>query len=122
LDGFTLNQGIELARTLIQVTLKTAEPSWGVGGPIDILTVTKLGTHWVVQKHEQTLPPPFHETLKHMTMMNGFEQLDGLQCLLCTFQNMKLFYNGTGRVELVRPHFEGDCELTLGSGRGNEDP
>ena len=114
LDGFRLKDGIELAKTLIQATVKTAQPSWGVGGPIDILTVTKAGARWVAQKNEQALPPPFHERLRHITMMNGLEHLDGLQCLLCTFQNMQLFYNGAGRVELVRPRFEGNCELTLG--------
>jgi hypothetical protein len=116
LDEFTLKDGIELARTLIQATLKTAQPSWGVGGPIDILTVTKTGTHRVAQKHEQTVPPPFHESMRFNTFANSVEpvDLDGLQCLLCTFRNVNLFYNGTGRVELVRPRFEGSCELTLG--------
>lgn len=115
LDGFTLKSGIELAKILIQATLKAAQPSWGVGGPVDILTVTKTGADWVVQKREQTLPPPFRRDAQEITMVNGLEPLDGLQCLLCTFRNMKLFYQGSGRVELVRPKFEGSCELTLGN-------
>lgn len=114
LDGFTLKSAIELARTLIQATLETSQPSWGVGGPTDMLTLTRTGARWVTQKSEQTLPPPFHQTVKAVTLMNGGEPLDGLQCLLCTFDNMKLSYNGDGRVELVRPQFEGTCELTVG--------
>jgi 20S proteasome alpha/beta subunit len=114
LDGFTLKSAIELARTLIQATVETAQPSWGVGGPIDVLTVTRTGARWVTQKSEQSLPPPFHKTAEALRLMNGGEPLDGLQCLLCTFENMKLSYNGDGRVELVRPQFEGTCELTVG--------
>jgi 20S proteasome alpha/beta subunit len=122
LDGFSLKSAIELSRTLIQATLETAQSSWGVGGPIDVLTVTKTGARWIVHKSEQSLPPPFHKTVVNVRLMNGEEPLDGLQCLLCTFENMKLYYSGNGRVELVRPRFEGTCELTLGSKAGEQRP
>jgi Proteasome subunit len=119
LDGFTLSEGIELAKTLVKATLDTAPPSWGVGGPIDVLTVTRAGAHWLLKKPQQDFPPPFRKTMTAVTLMDAGEPLDGLQCLLCTFQNMKLSYNGDARVELVRPRFEGTCELTLGK-KGEE--
>lgn len=122
LDGFTLKSAIELAKTLVQATVQTAQPSWGVGGPADVLAVTKAGTRWIARKSEQSFPPPFHQTAADLTLANGGEPLDGLQCLLCTFENMKLSYNGDGRVELVRPEFTGTCELTVGRKAREEMP
>jgi hypothetical protein len=122
LDSFTLKEGVDLAQAFVQATLQTSLPSWGVGGPIDVLTLTQHGTTWKVQKHEQEFPPAFHEYRRQISMANGNELLDGLQCLLCRFENMTLRYEGLAPVELVRPKFEGKCELLLGNNARKQRP
>jgi Proteasome subunit len=116
LDDFTLQEGITLAKTLVRATIKAANPSWGVGGPIDVLTVTKVGVSWVSHKPEQKFDPPFRRTLEAIGVMNEtfpFD-LDGVQCLACSFENVNFYYDGQGRVELIRPIFKSPCSLTLG--------
>ncbi|MFI5071390.1 MAG: hypothetical protein ACHP8A_10925 [Terriglobales bacterium] len=113
LDQLTLIEGIILARELIQATIDSAPQSAGVGGPIDIATVTKTGFHWIQRKcGVATLPTPLirvtNSSFGHSPLV-----LDKLQCLNCDFTDAHLLYAGTGDVQLLNCKFGGSCLLVI---------
>jgi hypothetical protein len=123
LDDFSLDEGIELAMTLVKATIAEAPPSAGVGGPIDVLVVTKEGTRWI---HKKGQIAPFPED-KRARIFFGFigestQALDGLECVRCTFQNTTLTYAGKADVELLGPEIEGTCTLKLLQGARQKMP
>jgi hypothetical protein len=60
LDQFTIKEAVDLARTLVNATVALAPREAGVGGPVDILTVTPQGISWVQRKtNAAPFPPPF---------------------------------------------------------------
>jgi hypothetical protein len=115
LDDFRLADGIALARLLEEATIALSPPSAGVGGPIDIMILTKAGQKWVQKKETSApFPPPWRVRSTRSTFEGGVQPLDGLLCLACSFKNVEFTFNGDGDVELVQPKFEGTCQLTLG--------
>ncbi len=61
LDEYSLQEAVDLAKALVAATIEILPPQAGVGGPIDVLTVTKNGTLWLSKKeHVAPFPPPYH--------------------------------------------------------------
>jgi hypothetical protein len=115
LDDFRLGDGIALARLLEEATIALAPASAGVGGPIDIMTLTKAGQKWIQRKERSAaFPPPYRVRMFDGRFAGGSQALDGMQCLACSFKNMQFTFDGGGDVELVQARFEGTCQLTLG--------
>lgn len=114
LDDFTLAEAVDLAKLLINATITLAPAEAGVGGAIDVLSVTNTGVHWVERKRNSApFPPPFSTRMAFNKMSSSYQPLDGLQCVRCTFQDMKLTFAGNADVELLGPTFEGTCHLTI---------
>jgi len=115
LDDLRLADGIELARTLEEATIALAPAAAGVGGPVDILTLSEAGYTWIQRKEKSApLPPPWAIQFIGNRFIGGRQGLDGLQCLGCSFTDVDLTYNGDGDVELIQPKFDGSCRLRLG--------
>lgn len=115
LDDFRLRDGIALARVLEEATIALAPASSGVGGPIDIMTLSKAGQTWIQRKGRPApFPPPYLRQFFGESFESGGQTLDGLQCLACSFKNVRLAFNGDADVELVQARFDGACQLTLG--------
>jgi Proteasome subunit len=113
LDHFTLAEAVELAKVLVETTIRFAPPKAGVGGPINILTVSKQGFNWVQKTQFAALPPPFRFRESGAFIENGLQPLDGLECFLCRFSNVHFTYDGNADVELVGTKFENGCALAI---------
>ena len=114
LDEYTLTEAIELARTLVAATIASAPSEAGVGGPIDILTLTKDGVRWVGRKERSAPFPKFPGPLVvQSTFGEGKQPLDGLNCVRCRFVDMDLSYAGNADVELISPTVSGRCRLNI---------
>jgi 20S proteasome alpha/beta subunit len=114
LDEYSLQEGVDLAKALVAATIEILPPQAGVGGPIDVLTVTKDGMQWVKKKeHVAPFPPPYHARFFWGTFGQGGQPLDGLECIRCTFRDIDFSYAGDGDVELLAPNIEGHCRLKV---------
>jgi hypothetical protein len=123
LDSFALNDAVSLARTLVEATEDMAPPEAGVGGPVDIATVTSRGVKWIQEKKTPapTLPP-FRVRLSEMRIPRGMS-LDGLECISCTIPDGTLLtYEGDFDAALIDTKFEGRCSLILGPNAGLKHP
>jgi hypothetical protein len=120
LDQFTLKEGVLLARELIQATIDLAPPAAGVGGPVDIATVTSRGVQWVQRKAESAPLPAPHGRVYDSKL--SVQNLDGLECVRCDFTDARLFYAGYRDVELVGSKFGGTCRLALAPEAGQRNP
>jgi Proteasome subunit len=49
-NEFTLDDAVTLARDIVQATTELSDGNSGVGGPIDIVVITKDGVHWLQTK------------------------------------------------------------------------
>jgi 20S proteasome alpha/beta subunit len=115
LDQLTLNEGISLARELVQATIDLAPQSAGVGGPIDIATVTKSGFHCVQQKCRVARLHSTKLTVTNSTFGPYQQDLDNLQCINCDFTDTHMSFAGTGEVQLLNSKFGGRCQLLIAS-------
>jgi 20S proteasome alpha/beta subunit len=123
LDEISLDDGVELAKQLVAATIAVAPTTAGVGGPIDILTVTKDGVRWIQRKQVTAdLPPPYIARFFNSTLGAGHQDLDGLECVRCLFRDMALRYNGDRDVQLLGCTFAGSCTLTLARDARNKNP
>jgi len=114
LDEYNLEEATELAKALVSATITSVPSQAGVGGPIDVLTVTKNGVHWVQRKERSApFPPPFRARFVVSTFGGGKQPLDGLECVRCTFRDIEFSYAGDGDVELLAPDIEGHCQLKV---------
>jgi len=114
LDEFTLSDATELAKVLIETTFKYAPAEAGVGGPIDIATLTPHGFTWVSRKSRYApVPPPFRVRFIGTQFGDEHQTLDGLECVRCTFENMDLSFEGKARPQLLGCTFKGSCKLTI---------
>ena len=114
LDDMTLDDAVELAKALIRGTYQFCPHDCGVGGNIDIATVTERGFEAVqLKKTVAPLPPPFVVRMIE-DHISGKQELDSLsQCVRCVFIDSTLSYNGIRSVELVEPIVQGTCVLTF---------
>jgi len=111
LDQFTLREGTLLAKELVKATIDLAPISAGVGGPVDVATVTKSGVHWVARKdHAAALP---NEHIRVQDSQISRQGLDGFECVRCDFTDAQLFYEGLDDVQIIDGKFGGDCRLAL---------
>jgi hypothetical protein len=114
LDEYSLEEATELAKALVSKTIASAPSQAGVGGPIDVLTVTKEGVHWAQRKvRSAPFPPPYRVRFFVSTFGGGKQPLDGLECVRCTFRDIEFSYAGDGDVELLAPNIEGHCRLNV---------
>lgn len=118
LSELTLEDGIILARTLVEASIAMLPPSAGVGGSVDVLTVTREGKKWISKKSiSAAQPPPYGGRQFNVTLAAPKTEIDGLNCVHCTFEkDVELLYQGTADVQLVRPRFERTCKLVLAAG------
>jgi 20S proteasome alpha/beta subunit len=113
LDRFTLAEAIMLARELVQATIDLAPESAGVGGPIDIATITKNGFHCIQRKCRfASLPTPLIR-VTNSTFGASPLVLDNLQCINCNFTDSHLLFDGTADVQLYACKFGGKCRLVI---------
>lgn len=113
LDQMTLKDGIALAVALVQATIDLAPAEAGVGGPIDVATVTTSGIKWIQKKANYASLPPAHSRVNDSNFRGTFQTLDNFQCVRCDFTDAHLFYEGLSDVELVDNTFGGSCRLAL---------
>lgn len=114
LDDYTLAEAVELARELVAVTIRLAPPDAGVGGPIDVLTLTKDGVHWVQRKERNAPFPTLSGPRLFVSMLGGEKQpLDGLLCVRCELDIRAFSYAGDQDVELLEPTIKGPCKLAI---------
>jgi 20S proteasome alpha/beta subunit len=114
LDEYSLEDAVALAKALVAATIEILPPQAGVGGPIDVLTVTKNGIHWVQRKERSApFPPPYHVRFFGTRIGGGGQPLDGLECIRCRFHDIEFSYAGDGDVELLAPVIEGHCRLKV---------
>ena len=113
LDRFTLADAIILARELVQATIDFAPQSWGVGGPIDLATVTRTGVHWIQRKSGNAPLPTPHIRVTNSTFGPSPQVLDNLQCINCDFTDSHLLFAGTADVQLLDSKFGGKCRLVI---------
>jgi hypothetical protein len=114
LDKYSLMEAIELAKGLAAATIAAEPPNGGVGGPIDVLTVTKDGVRWIQKKERSApFPPPYRIMLVASSMGSGRQPLDGLNLVRPTLNNMDLSFAGDGNVQLLKPIINGSCRLRI---------
>jgi hypothetical protein len=78
------------------------------------LTFTKDGVHGVQRKERSApFPPPFRTRFFVSTFAGSNQPLDGLECVRCTFRDVKFSYAGDGDVELLAPVIEGHRRLQV---------
>lgn len=122
LDQLTLSEGIILARELVQATIDLAPQSAGVGGPIDIATVTKSGFHCVQQKCRVARLHSTKLTVTDSTFGPYQQDLDNLQCINCDFTDTHMYFAGTEDVQLLNSKFGGQCQLVIASAAKRDRP
>ncbi len=121
LSELTLADGTALAQLLIEYAIDFASthpypsyPCRGIGGSIDMLTVTSRGVEWLrppdISKRA-AIPPVYHARVINSDI-NG--KLDGLEVLRGTIPvNATLTFSGLGEVRMVQPKFAGACTFIL---------
>jgi hypothetical protein len=125
LDEFSLQDGVELAELLVNATIALSPPDAGVGGPVDVVTLSKDGVNWVRRKQIMSFFPPRNRVRYINTKFTGpgrAVDLDGIECLRCVFVNADLRYSGEGDVQLLNCTFEGHPKLTLARGARRKMP
>ena len=114
LAELSLEEGEELAQCLIKAAIDTARPGDGVGGSVDVLTITKEGVNWVRKKDVVATPPPMYSIRVSGSGLAG--QIDGIDCVRCTVPpNARLLFRGKREARVAQARFTGPCEFLLGS-------
>jgi hypothetical protein len=115
LSDLTLEDGKGLARLFVEAAINYAatRPCLGIGGSIDVLTVTSKGTEWVSKKTDiAAMVPLYHGRLIDSDMVGP---LDGVEWLRGTVPaNGTLTFDGYGDVKVAQPRFAGPCTLIIG--------
>jgi hypothetical protein len=131
LNDLTLRDAVRIAELVIKATEQLAPTESGVGGPIDIATLTAArGVTWIRKKSNSApVPPPFHVrfTMSALPVAEPPRDfaLDGVQCIRCRIANGSLFtYHGNADVELIDPIFEGAgrCSVLLFENANHKQP
>lgn len=122
LDEYTLEEAIELAKILVEATIATAPHSAGVGGPIDILTVTTSGVNWIAHKNVQRAELRSRHRIV-ASRIGRTADLDSSEYVRCTFgDGVILRYRGEADADVIDPTFEGKCTLVLEKGAAQRRP
>jgi hypothetical protein len=117
LDDMTLADAVELARLLVKATIEFAPNDYGVGGPVDVATVTPEGFNWVARKKQPyTYGLPLDDLRVGISFEEAMQPLDGFNCVKCRFTNMDLSFAGTATAQLIEPKISGRCVLQIKSG------
>jgi 20S proteasome alpha/beta subunit len=113
LSELTLDDGKDLVELLMKAAIESARPGDGVGGSVDMLTITGEGVNWVRRKKLVASSPPMFAVRSFDTPLPS--QLDGVECVNCTVPtNALLRFEGTSAPHLPRLMFTGPCKLVLG--------
>ena len=114
LDKLSLSEAEQLATGLVEDTVNRAPEADGVGGPIDVATLSSDGFRWIARKQNVApLTPMFQQRLINSGAADGFQTLDGFECVRCTFRNETFTFKGTADFRLVQPIFRDECKVTL---------
>jgi hypothetical protein len=115
LDDYTLTEAIELAMGLETESARALPRKAGVGGPIDVLTLTKKGPEWIQRKSNSAPFPPLYkgQYSRGIDFNSNVDDIDGLHCVHCMFSDEELYYLGREDVELLDPRIVGTCHLRI---------
>ena len=120
LNEFTLNDAVLLAREIVQATIDLSDQDAGVGGPIDIATITQGGVRWIQRKCGSELLPRTHFRIYDSRLT--LQTLDNIECVRCDFTNARLFYAGDADVQLVEAKLGGSCRLAIAPDADKKNP
>jgi hypothetical protein len=120
LSDLTLEDGKRLAPLLVEaaITYSTAHPEscMGIGGSIDVLTVTKEGTEWVRKKtNTAPIPPVYRLRIEDSDMNKTVTPLDGEEWLRPRVPASAIItFNGMLDARVAQPKFAGPCTFIIG--------
>lgn len=120
LNEFTLKDAVLLAREMVQATIDLSNEDAGVGGPIDIATITQGGVRWIQRKCDSELLPRTH--LRIYDSRLTLQTLGNIECVRCDFTNARLFYAGDADVQLVDARLGGSCRLAIAPDADKKNP
>jgi hypothetical protein len=115
LEELSLLEAQRLAAGLVEDAVRRAPEEDGVGGPIDLATLSADGFRWIAQKQNVApLTPMFKSRYtNYFADSNGPQPLDGFECVRCTFRNQTFTFKGNADFRLVQPIFRDECEVKL---------
>jgi len=114
LDKLSLSEAERLATGLVEDTVSRAPQADGVGGPIDVATLSSDGFRWIARKQNVApLTPMFQARFIDSGVANGSQPLDGFECVRCTFRNTTFTFKGQAEFRLIQPIFRDECKVNL---------
>ena len=120
LNEFMLKDAVLLAREMVQATIDLSDEKAGVGGPIDIATITRRGVRWIQRKCDSELLQRTHFRIYDSRLT--LQTLDNIECVRCDFTNARLFYAGDADVQLVEAKLGGSCRLAIAPDADKKNP
>jgi hypothetical protein len=123
LDKLSLSEAEQLAAGLVEDTVNRAPEADGVGGPIDVATLSSDGFRWIARKQNVApLTPIFQARFIDAFADGGGQPLDGFECVRCTFRNTTFTFKGKADFRLVQPIFRDECKVNLDADAKNKMP
>lgn len=118
LQDLTVKEGVELATLLIEAAINYASTQpcqLGIGGSVDVLSLTVDGAQWIHKKKEVAPSPPIYRIRVIDSDMVGI--IDGGEWLRGKVPpNGTLIFKGHGDVRMVSPTFAGPCTFLISDG------
>jgi 20S proteasome alpha/beta subunit len=115
LSELSLEDGEKLAIVLVEAAINyaAAHPCLGIGGSVDVLSLTDGGTKWVHKKMSiAPIPPVYRARILDSQM---FGRIDGGEWVRGTVPvNATVIFNGDLETRVVQPKFEGPCNFEIG--------
>jgi hypothetical protein len=115
LSELSLEDGEKLARVLVEAAINyaAAKPCLGIGGSVDVLSLTDGGTKWVHKKTSIAPRPPMYVARILDSQMTG--KIDGGEWVRGRVPvNATIVFNGDLETRVVQPKFEGPCNFEIG--------
>jgi hypothetical protein len=117
LSELSLEDGEKLARVLVEAAINYAEghpeKCFGIGGSVDVLSLTDRGTKWVHKKASIAPRPPIYRARMLDSQMVG--QIDGGEWVRGRVPvNATIVFNGDLETRVVQTKFEGPCNFEVG--------
>jgi hypothetical protein len=115
LSELSLEDVEKLARVLVEAAINyaTAKPCLGIGGSVDVLSLTDGGTKWVHKKASIAPRPPMYVARILDSQMTG--KIDGGEWVRGRVPvNATIVFNGDLETRVVQTKFEGPCNFEIG--------
>jgi hypothetical protein len=118
LGELTLAEGEQLAPMLVHAAISFAnahpEVCFGIGGDVQVVTITAKGPRWVAPLDKSKVVPLEADFIARVQDSPMYGELDGIQWLRGMVPaDAKLFYSGTADAVVVEPKFEGRCTFEV---------